>query len=667
MPVEMLGRRNRRIVEPRFAGLIQNVPARMLEDGQSPYCRNVEVRDGEIRTRFGLRPFGRQLLDNAGAATGVQGLYTWTELDGTRHLIATTLTDIWEWNDGSEDWEAEPLTPQTEIEDCEDAWVAKADVTCTADAVVYKFGSKSVKCVIADGFTTGLIATEDFSSADLSGYDTIRFWIRSETTLAANVLQLVLDDTAACASPVATINVPALTAETWRYVEAAVDLSGLAATVSVGLNAASDPGAITVYIDDVRAFDSLTAGLDDHYSFCHLNDLGIVTNGTADGVLKWDGATRGFELLGGHDGYNSSQTFHRAKMVLEVKGHILLVNTTEDSAQKKRRVRWCDAATPETWASASWLDTYDSEEELIGSAKWGEFIFVLTENSVGALRYVGGSTVFVEDTTTRGDCCRALRAVQGHETGVFFMGYHNVYRATDSPVPDIIGNPVRDQLFLREINMQRRGRALGFIDEQRHRYYLAFPKDTGENADTLYAYDYLTGHWTAHDIDLTAMIQYRVVSVITIDDLTDEIDNYRNAIDDWASTEGGPQRIIGTSTGYCYIADDGAIDDNGTAISCQWQTRDFDAGVDEDKRFPKLSFDGLGDSVKVALSTNGGSSWRHEETITMDSGAWDTYSYWPDVAAEKIRYRFRNTTAGQAIAIRRLTVQYRILRGRVRE
>lgn len=143
----------------------------------------------------------------------------------------------------------------TSIDDCNDAWVAKANVTSTASTSQKDFFEETAgsKNVIASGFTTGLVATEDFSSLDLSNNTKVGLWIRSTGTHSAGVFQIVLDDTSACASPLETINLPALAANKWKYAE--VDLvnpSALTAIISVGLNAASDPGARTVNLDDVK-------------------------------------------------------------------------------------------------------------------------------------------------------------------------------------------------------------------------------------------------------------------------------------------------------------------------------------------------------------------------------------------------------------------------------
>src|SRR3990172_9031031 len=141
------------------------------------------------------------------------------------------------------------------IDDCQVAWAAAANVTATAETGAKKVNAKGTKLVIAAGFITGLVATRDFAAIDLSGYKYIGFWIKSDIPVAAGVLSLVLDETAACASPDENLAIPALAAGIWRYIIVAVTGAGTTrdASISVGITAVSDPGAATLFVDDIRA------------------------------------------------------------------------------------------------------------------------------------------------------------------------------------------------------------------------------------------------------------------------------------------------------------------------------------------------------------------------------------------------------------------------------
>ena len=173
------------------------------------------------------------------------------------------------------------------IDDCQVAWAAAANVTATADIAARKVNAKGAKLVIAAGFITGLVATRDFASIDLSGSKYIGFWIKSDIPVAANVLQLVLDETAACASPDETLNIPALAAGVWRYIIVAVTGAGTSrdATISIGINAASDPGAATLFIDDIRAGNEYLGVADemqDKDAYAQYDPVHIIDQGKAE-------------------------------------------------------------------------------------------------------------------------------------------------------------------------------------------------------------------------------------------------------------------------------------------------------------------------------------------------------------------------------------------------
>lgn len=149
------------------------------------------------------------------------------------------------------------------VEDCEDVWneSVDADATVTAEGTIKKVGTNSVKIAVAAGATAGdILATEAITSLDISGATHIRFWIRSSVATAAGDLQLLLDETASCASPSETLNVPALAVDTWEEVTVALSAAAadLDAIISVGLKYTVDIGACNIYIDDIHALVATT-------------------------------------------------------------------------------------------------------------------------------------------------------------------------------------------------------------------------------------------------------------------------------------------------------------------------------------------------------------------------------------------------------------------------
>jgi len=142
----------------------------------------------------------------------------------------------------------------TTVDDCDVIWsVDGQGNSVTLDTGDKQQGTASMKVDIAVGHTTGLVCHHNLSPLDLTDADLIRFWIKSNTNVNADVLQITLDNTQGCGSPVKSINVPALVAGVWHEHQVVMgDTSGLDAVACIGVNVAVDQGAISIWLDNVR-------------------------------------------------------------------------------------------------------------------------------------------------------------------------------------------------------------------------------------------------------------------------------------------------------------------------------------------------------------------------------------------------------------------------------
>ena len=143
------------------------------------------------------------------------------------------------------------------------AWTAGAgSITSTLDTTDKKEGTGSADIAIDPEITTQLVGYEDLGTAvDLTNQTQVSFWIKSTTTTVAGQLELVLDESTGCGSPTANIDVPALVADTWKLVTAAiVDSSSVATTnankdliacVGLELDTTFTGNAVTINIDEV--------------------------------------------------------------------------------------------------------------------------------------------------------------------------------------------------------------------------------------------------------------------------------------------------------------------------------------------------------------------------------------------------------------------------------
>lgn len=181
-----------------------------------------------------------------------------------------------------------------DLHDCTSVWTGATSVTVSLDNELYREGGACNKLAVASGVAAGaLLATVTIGETNLSNYDTIEFWVRSDIAQTAANLEFYLDDTAACASPVDTMSLPALTIDKWTRVQLTMtnpELDTAIISIGIGQKAATDVGACTIWINNVRA---LKAG-SRVYKELNPQQWSIVRNGTnylkmertlADGTL----------------------------------------------------------------------------------------------------------------------------------------------------------------------------------------------------------------------------------------------------------------------------------------------------------------------------------------------------------------------------------------------
>ena len=181
----------------------------------------------------------------------------------------------------------------TVLNDAASGWADIANVTESTDTSDYKSGTNSVQLVIAAGFTTGLVATFDTGTKDLTSpkHYAVRLWIKSSLSHAAGVFQLVIDDDAGCGSALESIDIPALTANTWAHpvLDIATPTAGTLNSIDcVGITAVSDPGTATLNVDLIEAPAEVK-----EISFIVANslegeaiDLTTTTDSDSDGLLS---------------------------------------------------------------------------------------------------------------------------------------------------------------------------------------------------------------------------------------------------------------------------------------------------------------------------------------------------------------------------------------------
>ncbi len=155
---------------------------------------------------------------------------------------------------------AAPLT--TTIDLCDGAtgdWVASANVVESKETTTYIEGTGARKLVIASGFTTGIVVYKNLSVLNLSDKQKITFYVRADITggTVANTYRFDLCSDDAGTTPVNSFTIP-IRLETGRWYPLTYSPDAGAGNLgsaieSIALYTLLDPGAATVYIDDISA------------------------------------------------------------------------------------------------------------------------------------------------------------------------------------------------------------------------------------------------------------------------------------------------------------------------------------------------------------------------------------------------------------------------------
>ncbi|RUS42271.1 hypothetical protein [Cohnella sp. AR92] len=267
------------------AGYNDSVDPALLPDNALCEVENAIIGRGSITKKFGFAKYTVSALSSA-----IRRIYTFFKNAGPTEMLAVSNATLYKDNSGT--LEPIPVYRYQTIEDCEDPWdeSVNANVTGSIDTADKKAGNASVKLVVAAAAAANtILATEVIPATDISQGTLVRLWIKSSVATNAGDLQLLLDNTAACASPVYALSVPALSANEWKRVEMPYDgtVAGSAAIISIGLKYVVDIGACTIWLDDVdvRFLSVMTSSDTDMLTYKNrsLQDVVLIADG---GKLK---------------------------------------------------------------------------------------------------------------------------------------------------------------------------------------------------------------------------------------------------------------------------------------------------------------------------------------------------------------------------------------------
>lgn len=573
------------LIEPIFLpnlGIDLTKPEQFLNRAYSPYSRNMEFYLDKLQGRAGCQKF-----DNAQLSGPVLYIGQYWKFTGSYDLIVGTTKDIYKYDFGNSRYDY--LTPKysvgkirvennstkiyggLEVDNCDDAVVAWADgsggdVVPSRNTTTPKDGAAFVRLTVGAGAGVELLAYHDITSVDLSAYDSIGFWIRSSVDCASGDLKFQLDNTSACATPLENINIPALVANTWTWVNLPfVTPANLTAVISIGIYQAVDKGACTIDIDQIVVgdwSDQLAVGdrisvgttyttADTFYEIAAVNSdteltLTAVYAGSTESQKAYNArliftgttsdlwqavqyvddsqgnvwiATNGVDPPVWYNGSNQVQnvsglpgTMTTAKYINIFYNRIIWMWTREAGANQPIRVRWSAVGNFQSYNAAhvTDLELPDAQYWIKGSYLYGDNLVITKEYKAYIVAHIDDPDLvfdFQFASNFEGNFSASSLIQQG--TGVYYFGYDNRFR---------FYNGIRDEGFMEEIfpytlDLDPSGSEFifGYQIEGKKQFRFVLPYITTDAVSPVVVYDYEKGIPQIWDYKLTSSQKIRVI------------------------------------------------------------------------------------------------------------------------------------------------------------
>jgi hypothetical protein len=673
------------VFEPTKGMILDATPTGIPREGATN-IQGCYLKDGEVRSEPGYINFPEPGNTKTNALLGnVMLLDQYYTFSGLSFLLCFTTKHIYKYNTSSQAWEV--VTMGIEIDDCEAAWDAQANVTSTADTAVHLRDLASAKHVIAAGFTTGIISSEDdLQNVDISGTDNthLTFWMRANADLANDTLRIRLSEQTAGATGAtyADYTIPALEADVWQHVSVELNSpvaddggtypSDLNALASVALVANSDPGEVTLYIDDIRTTKELTGDADSRYSGCIYQDAYYFTNG----VNKPSKITHVGSVLTHSELSLSLPTGNltTSEIMFVFKDHMFYVNNTENGADVPQRVSWSNIGDAEDLVNgtAGYQDLLENEEWIIAAKELTENEYALyKEHSIIQCIWVGGHTPFRLTTVNIdvGALNKSCVCELGNGHGV--LDAKKIYRYNGQADVQVLDDKVGKRLYA-VLNNQRTQRPFVNFAEYDDEFQVWIPTTT-DYPDDVWCLNTLTGAWYRKRKSMTGIGYYQEQTSLTIGDLIGTIGDQNWTFGDQLTRAAAPITLVGDENGKIYKLTKMTYNNGDSAISNRFETPDF---VLPDKpeymnyhmRVQQLRYEAKGQSVTTYWSSDGGLTWNPTQgsgsNTQVLSSVYNDYQQDFETTCTKIRFAFENDTLSSGFTLRYYGLYWQLKSGR---
>jgi len=616
-----------------IGGINKNIDSASLRGLYTPYMKNMFIEKGKLRKFRGyekLVSINNCLTPINGSAVGKE-LVDFIDSRGESRFFAFTSESIFYFNSYVQQWNCK--SPGGVLDQITPGWTGYH-----SSFTVDPFGG--ILIITADETVSddNLIAYKNFSSIDISSYTHISGWIRTNVSSLGGNLTLVISESAdgAKTGNYVEVSIPDPgAANTDRFFNVSVDLSSLAAAVSLGLYNNSDISwedndrveirdtqANTIFSIPPTKFEYAIATDTDMFSGNGGSAL-VITNDQND--LMYSEGVSNFRTL-----VHTFPSFSHCRDIEEFWNHFFLVNYN-NGYKNVKSLAYSGAGDIDDYVSDSSgsYTLFDTVGKIKRAVKVGYNLVIFSDFSITIGSYLGTITKFLFQTVNNNLGLLEDKALCLVGDTVFFIGSdRRFYQYIIGSRPVEIGRPVSDDLTYSHS-------AKVFYDNTTRRVWFRI----GDNQYYLYNLNTDEKPWEYLELndDICSLVQF-----------SGDLDTYE--------LFPGTSVMLSETDSKMFVLNEPTTGVNaytmaGVDIPCEYQTEDISINDEYNyARWQEFTFSAksaIADaSVTVQYSVDNGDSWNNinDGTIYLETDEWKTYTVHFDVVSRVIRIRFTQTS-----------------------
>ena len=578
-----------------FDGIDVLTPATLLGASSSPDLDNVEVVKGNIQKRKGYSAKGG-VLDSA-----VIGIMQYTDDAGNDYLLASTLRHQYRYDAGTSTWLC--ISPRHATQ-----YPASggATVNAGADTVLFNTGVDLTTTTFAVG-TRFLMSGSDGGGTH-------------------NTTHLI-------------------TASSYASTEMTITTS-TNLTVTTG----------TVKVQGMIAY---TGDEDDTFDWAVGTDVSdgtvvVFTNGK-DKPRRFTGGTGLTDLATELTLVTSLGTVTAAKTVAMFVDHLVIGNITCGGSSFPKSVAWSETGDLDDFGSTNSGDNLlaDSRGDVKYITNIADRLAIYSDNSISIATFIAGTGIFSFEKVVEDVRLLGARTVANLGPYHIFASQENFFLFDGSRQLRTVGDKIF-RTYRGQVNVQHGKRSFAFHDKSRGLVYWCIylgDKTAEKNEHVIWRleYDLFSSqrlNWTreSYTIRPRSMGWFSRTDTATWANVTStpKWETYGGMWEDATRRAGYKLRATGGST-KVFVHDDTSFTDDGTAVSCYWQSKDFssEAGGGHTSvisRWDEIEAELYGDEVDVKYSI--------DNTGYIDAAVGQA------LTGTKKLYRFPIDKSGRTISVR---------------